>query len=98
MMRSIIDEETLWNMMKFLYPKMTLDDFNETLETDGWYDTVTRIKINFKDRHELIKKYGGDGLSRYRELYEDLKSGELDKRIQDHRNKLIRMKQLVNKK
>ena len=95
--RETIDEETLWKMMKFLYPKMTLEDFNETLNTEGWYDTITRIKINFRDRYELIKKYGGDGLGKYRELYKELKSGELDKRIQDYRNKLKRMKRLVEK-
>ena len=64
-----IDEETLWNMMRFLYPNLTLDDFYETLELEGWYNTLTRIQINLKNRYELIDKYGGDGLGRYRELY-----------------------------
>ena len=66
-----IDEETLWNMMRFLYPNLTLDDFYETLELEGWYDTVTRIQINLRDRYELIDKYGGDGFGRYRELYKE---------------------------
>ena len=61
-----IDEETLWNMMRFLYPNLTLDDFYETLELEGWYNTLTRIQINLKNRYELIDKYGGDGFGRYR--------------------------------
>ena len=42
-------EETLWEMMRFLYPNLTLDDFYEVLEVEGWYDTITRIIINLKN-------------------------------------------------
>ena len=65
----MIEEETLWNQMKFLYPKMTLEDFYETLQEEGLYDTITRIQINLRDRYQMIEKYGGDGKSRLREVY-----------------------------
>ena len=92
-----IDEETLWNMMRFLYPNLTLDDFYETLELEGWYNTLTRIQINLKNRYELIDKYGGDGLGRYRELYKDFKNGGLDKKIDSLNLKKKRWKRLLIK-
>ena len=66
-----IDEETLWNQMKFLYPKMTLEDFYDTLQEEGLYNTIIRIQINLRDRYQMIEKYGGDGKSRLRELYKE---------------------------
>ena len=97
-MKTNISEETLWEMIKFLYPNLTLDDFYEVLEVEGWYDTVTRININLKDRYELIQKYGGDGLGRYREIYEEFKSGELDKRIERFNSQKRRLRNLLNEK
>ena len=83
-------------MMRFLYPNLTLDDFYEVLEVEGWYDTITRIIINLKNRYEMIQKYGGDGLDRYRELYDELKSGELDKRIERLNSQKRRLKKILD--
>ena len=90
-----IDEETLWEMMRFLYPNISLDDFYQTLELDGWYDTLTRIKINLKWRYKLIDKYGGDGLSRYRRLYKYFQSEEYKNKIQNEKEQKKRLKNLV---
>ena len=97
-MMNKIDEETLWEMIKFLYPNLTLDEFYEVLEVEGWYDTVTRININLKNRYEMMEKYGGDGLGRYRELYREFKSGELDRRIERLNSQKRRLRKLLNEK
>ena len=66
-----INEETLWNQMKWLYPNLTLDEFYDTLLDEGVENTITRIQINLRNRYEMIDKYGGDGKSRLRELYKE---------------------------
>ena len=73
-------EEDLWNMMRFLYSNVTLQDFEETLKLEGFEDTKTRLLINFRNRIEMIEKYGGDGKDKIRELYNQFKNGELDKK------------------
>lgn len=94
-MNNKIDEETLWEMMRFLYPNITLEDFYETLNTEGWENTITTTQINLRNRYELIDKYGGDGLGKYRELYEEYKNGELDKKIDKHNMKLKRLRKFI---
>ena len=94
----MIYEETLWNQMKFLYPSMTLDEFHDTVNLEGIYDTITRININLKNRYEMMEKYGGDGLGRYRELYREFKSGELDRRIERLNSQKRRLRKLLNEK
>ena len=94
-MKNKLDEETLWEMMRFLYPNITLEDFYETLNTEGWENTITTTQINLRNRYELIDKYGGDGLGKYRELYEEYKNGELDKKIDKHNMKLKRLRKFI---
>ena len=88
-------EETLWEMMRFLYPNISLDDFNEVLELEGFDDTLTRIKINLKWRYELIDKYGGDGLDRYRRLFKYFNSEEYKEKIKKENEQKKRLKNLV---
>ena len=90
-----IDEETLWEMMRFLYPNITLEDFYEILNNEGWENTIITTQINLRNRYELIDKYGGDGLGKYRELYEEYKNGELDKKIDKHNMKLKRLRKFI---
>ena len=73
-------EEDLWNMMRFLYHDVTLKDFEETLELEGFQDTETRLIINLRNRLEMIEQYGGDGKSRLREKFSQFKEGSLGKK------------------
>ena len=90
-----MDEVTLWEMMRFLYPNITLEDFYEILNTEGWENTIITTQINLRNRYELIDKYGGDGLGRYRELYEEYKNGELDKKIEKQKLKLKKLRKFI---
>ena len=77
---SKLNESDLYDMVGFLYPSVTLQEFEETLELEGFEDTKTRLEINLRDRLEMIDKYGGDGKSRLRELYKQFKEGTLGKK------------------
>ena len=95
-------EEELWNKMKFLYPNLTIEEFNEEIEREGYWNMETRININLKNRYELMEKYGGDGLDGYRQLFHELRSGELDKKVEIKNRKKKkykkRLKEMFNNK
>ena len=89
-------EEELWEKMRFMNPNIKLEDFETELELWGLQDLTITTNIRLKWILGLMKKYGGDGLSHLRLCWKQNHTGELDKRVQEHKNLMIRTKSLFN--
>ena len=81
-------ESELFDKMKFLYPNLTLDEFYEELNREGFDNLNHRINQNLKSHDEMVQKYGGDGKGLLRK-YHDLDEHGLPFKTTKPRNKKL---------
>ena len=84
--------EELWEKMRFINPNIKLNDFEEELKEWGICDLTIQTNIHLKWRLQMIKRYGGDGLSHLRLCLEQDKTGELDYRVLQNKKKWDRVR------
>jgi len=88
--------EELWDKMRFINPKLKLIDFEEEVRVWGVEDVTIQTNIHLKWRLQMMKMYGGDGLSYLRYLWKQNQTGVLDNRVYQYKNIMSRTKTQFN--
>jgi len=75
----------LYREMYDLFPNTNIEEFEEIIIEDGYWDTRARLSINRETNHWLDNIGGRDKL---KELYSEFRNGTLDDRINNQKQKL----------
>ena len=67
----------LFQDIRRLFPNTSLEDFEEIIEQDGYWDTRTRTNIQTESINNLKGMWFGKGLSKVKELWHLFKSNQI---------------------